>query len=136
MHTFKLDDRLANDCYVVGKLKLSHLLIMNNKRVPWFILVPETDVTEFFQLQENEQKSILSEINMLSRFVEQEYNCDKLNIATIGNIVEQLHVHVVGRYLSDYCWPGVVWGAEGKQLYTDDEIEALGEAIKIKLGCT
>lgn len=136
MKTFQLDDHLANDCYVVGKLSLSHLLIMNNKRVPWFILVPETDVTEFFQLQENEQHMLLSEINLLSRFVNQQYNSDKLNIATIGNIVKQLHIHIVGRNTSDYCWPGVVWGAEGKQSYADDEMQKLGEFVKEKLNCT
>lgn len=136
MKTFQLDDRLASDCCVVGKLTLSYLLIMNNKLLPWFILVPETDVTEFYQLEESEQLILLTEINMLSHFIKQEYKCDKLNVATIGNIVEQLHIHVVGRNISDYCWPGVVWGAEGKQPYNDVEIEKLGKFVKAKLHCT
>jgi diadenosine tetraphosphate (Ap4A) HIT family hydrolase len=136
MKKFQLDNRLTNDCYVVGKLTLSYLLIMNNNLLPWFILVPETDVTEFFQLEENDQLTLLSEINRLSQFVKLEFQCDKLNVATIGNIVEQLHIHVVGRNLSDYCWPGVVWGAEGKQPYDEDKIEKLGELIKAKLNCS
>ena len=130
MNNFKLDEQLKKDCIVLGKMKTSQLLLLNNALVPWFILVPEVDVIEFFELDLKNQQVLLEEINGLSQFLKTEFEIDKINIATIGNIVQQLHIHVVGRNKKDYCWPGVVWGAEGKQLYSEKELIDIKDKLK------
>ena len=98
MDNFELDPRLANGCLVLGKLNISLLLLVNNSLLPWFILVPKTSVTEMTDLSPSDQASLLEEINLLSAFVKGNFNISKLNIAAIGNIVSQLHIHIVGRW--------------------------------------
>jgi len=135
MTTFKLNEQLKNDCFVLGKLKFSKLLLLNNSLVPWFILVPEVDVFEFFEIEIETQKILLEEINELSKFLKKVFETDKINIATIGNMVQQLHIHVIGRSKNDYCWPGVVWGAKGKKLYTEKEITEIQDKLAGTISC-
>lgn len=130
MNNFKLNEQLKKDCIELGKMKVSRLLLFNNSLAPWFILVPEVEVYEFYELDIKIQQSILQETNALSRFLKQQMKVDKINIATIGNIVKQLHIHVVGRNKNDYCWPNVVWGAKGKQIYTDYEIKSIKDNLE------
>ena len=125
MNDFVLDPQLREDCFVLGKFGGSQLLLMNNALVPWFILVPETEEIEWFALDSDVQQSLLSEINALSDFVNVKCSPDTLNIAMIGNKVQQMHIHVVGRHHTDYCWPGVVWGASGGEPYNDDDVEEM-----------
>jgi len=94
------------------------LLLMNNAQLPWLILVPKTEATELYELEAEQQNHINKLINQLSRFLKQHFDLHKLNIAAIGNIVNQLHIHIVGRRRDDYCWPAVVWGAEGREAYS------------------
>ncbi len=130
---FELDARLASDCLILGELDCSLLLLMNNALVPWFILVPVTQATEIYQLPEEHQLQLLKEIDLLSDFINSEFSIEKLNVAAIGNIVKQLHVHIVGRHPSDYCWPGVVWGAEQSEPYSDAEIKRIKESLETRL---
>ena len=118
MSQFKLDQRLDNDCFILSESEDFLVLLMNNSIIPWFILVPKTAKTELFQLEQEVQIQILQHINQLSQFVLDEFEVDKLNIATIGNIVSQMHIHIVGRFKSDPFWPGVVWGANEKEHYS------------------
>ena len=134
MDNFELDPRLANDCLVLGKLELSLLLLVNNSLLPWFILVPQTSVTEMTDLSQSDQASLLEEINLLSVFVKGNFNISKLNIAAIGNIVSQLHIHIVGRDPSDFCWPNVVWGTKEREAYTSDKIDEITAALRKQLG--
>lgn len=134
MKNFTLDERLANDCIVLGKLNMCLLLLMNNSLVPWFILVPETTESEIIDLSHSEQEILLKEINLVSRFVRDNFDCKKLNTAAIGNIVSQLHIHIVGRNPADYCWPNVVWGTKEKQVYLDSQVNEITNLIKNKLG--
>jgi len=134
MEKFILDTRLANDCIVLGKLDSSLLLLMDNSLIPWFILVPETSETEFIDLSHAEQARLLKEINLVSTFIREHFNCSKLNIGAIGNIVSQLHIHIIGRDPSDYCWPKVVWGEKEKELYSDEQIESIRTLVKHYLG--
>ena len=129
MPEFKLDQRLQNDCFILNESDTFYLLLLNNRLVPWFILVPKTDRTELFELDELLQQQIMSLINRLSGFIKQEYQVDKLNIATIGNVVSQMHIHIIGRYRTDPYWPGVVGGAEPKENYQQKTVNN----IKIKL---
>ena len=134
MNKFELDSKLAQDCIVLGKLNISQLLLMNNSLVPWFILVPERSATEITDLLHSEQLSILEEINLLSSFVKTNFEISKLNIAAIGNIVSQLHIHILGRNPSDYCWPNVVWGTKQRKLYTDEQIQKITTKLREQLG--
>ena len=134
MNDFKLDERLANDCLILGKLDLCLLLLMNNSLVPWFILVPETTEVEITDLPQNNQATLLKELNLMSDFVKANFDISKLNIAAIGNIVSQLHVHIIGRDPSDYCWPNVVWGTQEKEPYTDEKIVGITKALSDQLG--
>ena len=129
VQTFKLDSRLANDCILLSESKQFCLLLMDNSLISWFILVPKTDKTELYLLDKELQSQIFEKINLLSKVLINDFKADKLNIASIGNIVEQLHIHVVGRYQSDPYWPGVVWGGSEKQVYSEEEVKN----IKIQL---
>jgi diadenosine tetraphosphate (Ap4A) HIT family hydrolase len=134
MSDFVLDARLKNDCHILGQLGSTMLLLMDNSLVPWFILVPQVDVTEFHELQQEDQFQLLEHINQVSTYLKQELSVDKVNVAAIGNIVRQLHIHVVGRNETDFCWPNVVWGTEGGQSYTENELQEISAAIKEQLG--
>ena len=123
MNKFVLDPRLDADCIQLGELELSLVLLMNNSLLPWFILVPKVEENEICLLTNQQQNVLYREIDILSKFVSDSFETDKLNIAVIGNIVNQLHVHIVGRRKDDYCWPGVVWGEKEKRHYSDAEIE-------------
>jgi diadenosine tetraphosphate (Ap4A) HIT family hydrolase len=107
---------------------------MNNSLVPWFILVPNTNKTEMTDLPLTDQDTLLKEINLISGYIKVNYDTTKLNIAAIGNIVNQLHVHIVGRDPSDYCWPNVVWGRNEKEPYTDKQALAISTALAEQLG--
>ncbi len=133
MSEFKLDQRLKNDCFILDESENFILLLLNNALVPWFILVPKTDKTELYELDESLQQQIMSLINQISTYIKQEYLVDKLNIATIGNIVEQLHIHIIGRFKTDPYWPGVIWGREPKQPYAQKNVNIIQKQLKLIL---
>lgn len=130
MSDFVLDPRLASDCHVLGRLDTTLLLLMDNALVPWFILVPQVEVTELHELGQATQQLLLGHINLISTYLKQELSVDKVNVAAIGNMVRQLHIHVVGRREGDYCWPGVVWGAEGREAYDKLEVREISASIR------
>ena len=127
---FVLDPRLAADCFVLGDLDDSLLLLMNNARVPWMILVPRVEVDELHELEASQRQALLASACDVASFIKDEFPVEKMNVASIGNIVRQLHVHIVGRDASDYCWPGVVWGAQGGCAYADGEPGSIVERLK------
>jgi diadenosine tetraphosphate (Ap4A) HIT family hydrolase len=111
MNTFQLDSRLENDTYHVATGELSELLLMNDARFPWLILVPKTpDVSEIIDLSEAQSAVLMREIRRVSEALKTLFNPDKLNVAALGNHVRQLHVHVIARFVSDEAWPNPVWG--------------------------
>lgn len=110
------------------------MLLMNDARLPWFILVPHTEVQELYLLPAARQAELLARVNRLSAFIREELGADKLNVAAIGNVVRQLHVHVVGRRVDDHCWPGVVWGTGPGQPYTGAAVSLLGTRLRDSLG--
>lgn len=125
----KLDDRLQADCEQICELEKSTLLLMNNALVDWFILVPRCEEIELTNLPFEQQTDILKEVNLVARFIQQTLAPDKLNIATLGNVVSQLHIHVIGRKRSDPYWPAPVWGQAASRAYTDAEITILKDAF-------
>lgn len=109
--SFQLHSRLQQDCIALGQLPLSILLLMNDSRFPWCLLVPRRqDVSEIYQLPWDDQVQLARESDYLARALSRTYLPDKLNIAAIGNLVPQLHVHHVVRYKADSAWPAPVWG--------------------------
>jgi len=125
MEAFSLDPQLAKDCLVLAESDTSLLLLMNNALVPWFILVPRTNETELHALDATTQAALLKEVNLLASKVKTVFAVDKLNLAAIGNVVQQLHVHVIGRRHTDYCWPNVVWGRSEREPYTEAAVAEL-----------
>ena len=118
---FELDPRLANDTFEVCEYLDCKILVMNNATVPWFIVVPFTAKTEWYELDDSVQYNINKIINKLSKLLKSEYKVDKLNVATIGNVVKQMHIHVVGRFESDPAWPAPVWGNLEAKEYSQNE---------------
>lgn len=130
---FKLDTFLENDCYKLAESEFSVWLLLNNRFFPWLIIVPKTDVEELYLLPDAKQQLLQKETNLLAEFVKNNFSCDKLNIASIGNIVKQMHIHIIARTESDPCWPGVVWGATFKQVYKKEDVSEI--QIKLKQFC-
>lgn len=133
MTKFELHDKLKADCLLLGRLDNSLLLLMNNSLVPWFIIVPQTDKQEIHQLADSERNGLYANINLISEFVERQFETDKINVASIGNIVNQMHIHVVGRWHDDYCWPNVVWGQPQKRAYEQQEVMAIVDKLRLEL---
>ena len=131
----EIHSQLANDCLLLGKFTLSHLLLMRDANYPWCILVPDREgITEIYQLSEADQQQLLRESSQLSRAIEAAFNPDKLNIAALGNVVPQLHIHHIARYRTDAAWPAPVWGRVAVKLYSDDELAAVVRSLLLALG--
>jgi len=124
--SFQLHPQLEKDCLNLGRFSLCHLLLLKDANYPWFILVPDrVDMTEIYQLSQNEQQRLMLESTMLSNALVSAFEPDKLNIAALGNVVPQLHVHHIVRYKSDAAWPAPVWGYVPAQAYDDDALKAM-----------
>jgi diadenosine tetraphosphate (Ap4A) HIT family hydrolase len=125
---FALDPRLAGDTIPVGDLALCSVLLLNDSRFPWLVLVPRrAGVTEVTDLSEADSARLMEEIRIATRVMLDLAKPDKVNVAAIGNIVSQMHVHVVGRFRSDPAWPGPVWGFGARTPYPDHAAAALIE---------
>lgn len=117
---FVLDERLASDCFVVANLDLCRVLLMNDARYPWLVLVPRLQgLVELADLDRAGQHQLLGEIHRVDTALRQLGPFDKLNIAALGNVVAQLHVHVIARRVGDDAWPAPVWGRGMAQPYED-----------------
>ena len=120
---FQLHPRLQQDCITIGRFELCQLLMMNDSHYPWFILVPEkADIQELYQLSKPEQFTLLEESSYLAENLAALYKADKMNIAAIGNLVPQLHIHHIVRYQNDKAWPDPVWGKFAALPYTEQQI--------------
>ncbi|TAN50999.1 MAG: HIT domain-containing protein [Methylococcaceae bacterium] len=132
---FELHPRLQQDCIALGRFSLCRLLLMNDSHYPWFILVPErAGVTEIFQLPAAEQQQLLQESSLLAQTLATVFTADKMNIAAIGNLVPQLHVHHVVRYKTDAAWPAPVWGFTGPTPYDKQALAILQIRVASALG--
>ncbi len=130
---FTLDSRLAADSFYITDLPLSQLRLLNNKRFPWLLLVPMVaDAVEWIDLSRDQQHQLADEITICSHFFQALVTPDKLNIATLGNQVSQLHIHLIGRYKGDAAWPDPVWGKDSTP-YDDAERDKFIYDIKSAL---
>ena len=138
---FELDARLEADTHFVAKTAMCRLLLMDDARFPWLILVPEVaGISEPFDLSEWNQAVLWQESMRLSRFLKAHYQADKLNIAALGNQVSQLHLHHIARYHSDEALPWPVWGIGTTEPYAAEEatrlIGSLREGLALPLSLT
>ncbi len=119
---FRLDERLANDTTFVASFELCDLLLHNDARYPWLILVPRVpDVTDAFQLSFEQHTQLIRESRQVCELMQHLFTPTKMNVAAIGNIVRQLHVHHVARFAFDDAWPGPIWGYGEATQRTDNE---------------
>jgi diadenosine tetraphosphate (Ap4A) HIT family hydrolase len=131
---FALDPQLERDTAAVGDLPLSRVLLMNDSNFPWLIAVPRhAGAVEIFDLGAAERGQLMSELALLAQLLRDLTGCHKINIAAIGNVVSQLHVHVVARRRDDPLWPRPVWGAQPPRPYEAAERDCLIAAIRRKI---
>lgn len=134
IEAFTLHPQLANDCFELAEFPLCKLLLCNDSAYPWFILVPKVnDITDIYQLDWQQQQQLLNESSLLSELVMQVFFGDKMNMAALGNVVEQLHVHHVVRYRNDVSWPKPIWGQQPLTPYTEVELTELKNKLLPKL---
>lgn len=122
----KLHPQLEKDCIALGEFKLCSVLLLNDVNYPWFILLPNREnIHEIHQLSDADQQQLMTESMFFSRCLEQVFHPDKINIAALGNVVAQLHIHHIARFTSDACWPAPVWGAVTPLPYQLKQIESI-----------
>ncbi len=131
---FQIHNQLASDCHHLGKLEICHILLHKNAMIPWFILVPESEKTDLFEFLRDDRNHIFDEVEFITKFINASFGNKKTNVASIGNIVPQLHIHVVGRKETDCCWPKPVWGnlTQAKE-YSESQIRELQRDLLEKL---
>ena len=132
---FELDPRLAADSVVVGDLPLCRVLLARDANYPWLILVPRrADVTEIYQLNDADRAQLMAESCRVAEAMAAEFVSTKMNVANLGNVVPQLHVHHVARFEGDAAWPGPIWGTHPAKPYEPEALEAMVSRVKALLG--
>ncbi|MGF6692570.1 diadenosine tetraphosphate (Ap4A) HIT family hydrolase [Metapseudomonas resinovorans] len=131
---FALDPRLQQDTLPIGDFPLCRLLLMNDAQYPWFILVPRREeVSELFQLGADEQHQLWQETTFLAETLKDTFGADKMNVATLGNVVSQLHMHVIVRRREDVAWPAPVWGRHPAVAYSAEDVAAIRAKLRLVL---
>lgn len=134
MANFDLDPRLARDTKYVGRIAGSLLLLMNDARYPWLILVPEiSGVTELHELDESTFSQVTKAMVVLSKALQDITGAAKMNLAALGNQVPMLHIHIIARQADDAAWPGPVWGHGDAEPYSEAASRALLIALQERL---
>ena len=126
-----LHPQLAQDTHPVAHWPLCEVRLMDDANHPWLILVPRVaEAVELIDLDEERQAALLREITLASRALRAEFRPDKLNVAALGNVVPQLHVHVIARFRTDIAWPRPVWGTATAQPYTPEALVGRIERLR------
>ncbi len=137
MADFQIPQQLLDDCHHLGSLPAAELLLNRNAAVPWFILVPRTDLEDFLDLPADQRQAVLGECAAVSAFIKRVLGYDKVNFAGLGNVVSAMHLHIIGRDVGDACWPkpvwnnlpdGAVYSAEDLSRWQTDLVEHIGLA--------
>jgi diadenosine tetraphosphate (Ap4A) HIT family hydrolase len=132
---FALHPQLAADCRLVGDLPLSRLLLMDDASYPWCVLVPRRPgVRELHELSADDAGQLWVEALGLSRLMKGLVAADKMNVAALGNVVPQLHVHVIARRTTDPAWPRPVWGVVPRAPYAEDALQQMLAQFRAALG--
>ena len=128
---FSLHPQLLNDSEEIGDLPLCRVLLANDARYPWLILVPRrSDIREIYELTEMDQLQLFKEASSLAKALAGHFSADKMNVAALGNQVPQLHVHIVVRYVNDDAWPGPIWGKGVATSYEESQLLSRKQALK------
>lgn len=131
---FELDPRIARDSVLLTELSLCQVRLQNDARYPWFVLVPKlAEQTEVHELTQEQQIQLMNESSLVASVLKKLTQCDKVNIANLGNVVSQLHWHVVARFEQDETWPGPIWGVGQAAPYTDEQIDKWREKLLAEL---
>ncbi|KEY89926.1 HIT domain-containing protein [Pseudomonas sp. P1B16] len=131
---FEMDTRLQQDCLVLGDFPLCRLLLSKDANYPWFILVPRrAGVSEVFDLSQEDQAQLFKETTDLAQALKGEFKADKMNVATLGNVVSQLHMHVIVRRHGDVAWPAPVWGRVPAGEYAPGQVDAIRQRLRTLL---
>ena len=131
---FRLDPRLERDTVPVARLSLAHVLLMCDARYPWLILVPaKSDLRELHDLDAADRSRLIEEVAQVSRVLERLFKPDKINVGALGNIVRQLHIHVIARRIGDSAWPGPVWGQGAAVPYSAEALTRIRERLTAAL---
>ena len=131
---FALDPRLQQDTLPIGDFPLCRLLLSNDSNYPWFILVPRReDISEIFQLDVADQLQLWQETTALAETLKDSFDADKLNVAALGNVVSQLHMHVIVRKREDAAWPAPVWGKHPANPYNAEQVAVIRERLRLVL---
>ena len=134
MQSFQLHPQLAADTFAITELSLSTVLLMNDRRFPWCIVVPrQPGLVDLVDLSGDAQAVLWHEIDMVSRAVKTAFQAEKLNVAALGNVVPQLHIHVIARFKNDPAWPKPVWGVGTPEPYAREKLDAVISRIKLGL---
>ncbi|WP_299232077.1 HIT family protein [uncultured Halomonas sp.] len=130
MDHFEPDPRLVEDSYPITELPLCQLRLMNDSRFPWLLLIPRRHgISEVFELSEAEQRQLWHETSRIGQAFKALMGADKLNVASLGNVVAQLHMHLVLRRTEDELWPGPVWGQGEATPYDLDTLAAMRDRV-------
>ncbi|WAB96960.1 MULTISPECIES: HIT domain-containing protein [Pseudomonas] len=131
---FEMDLRLQQDSLVLGDFPLCRLLLSKDANYPWFILVPKrAGVSELFDLSPDDQAQLWKETTCLAEALKTEFAADKMNVATLGNVVSQLHMHVIVRRHGDAAWPAPVWGKVPAVEYGPGQVDAIRQRLRVLL---
>jgi diadenosine tetraphosphate (Ap4A) HIT family hydrolase len=131
---FVLHERLAADTIMLADWPLCRVLLMNDQSYPWLILVPRRPgLKEFHEVAAGDKLPLLEEIDRASRALQSSFAPDKINVGALGNLVAQLHIHVIARFTTDPAWPGPVWGARPAVPYESGALQERVEALKAAL---
>jgi diadenosine tetraphosphate (Ap4A) HIT family hydrolase len=134
VNVFLLHPTLARDTVEVARLALCRVLLMRDRRFPWLILVPEREsVREIHELSAADRAMLIEEIARTGEVLTKLFQPDKVNVGALGNVVPQLHVHVVARFATDPAWPGPVWGSGAAEVYPEGEVAELRERLAAAL---
>src|ERR1700752_5315639 len=132
--TWSLHSRLKEDTIDIGDLPLSRVLVIKDANYPWLLLVPRRDgAVEIIDLDEVEQAQLMAEVSRVARALKEVTRCDKLNIAALGNMVPQLHVHIIARRASDAAWPRPVWGGVPPLAQDAEEVQRFISPLRRKI---
>ncbi|MGI9383396.1 MAG: HIT domain-containing protein [Methyloligellaceae bacterium] len=129
-----LHPKLAADTVAVERWDLCQVLLMNDETYPWLILVPQRpDLRDFHDVAPSDQMTLMAEINRASLALQSLHQPDKINVAALGNMVPQLHIHVIARFRGDPAWPGPIWGAVPVAAYGADALDAVVDRLRSAL---
>lgn len=127
---FRLHERLAADTVSLGRSSLCEVRLMNDKTWPWVLLVPAlAGIREIYELSPEQQRQLLKESSALSRGMMSAFGGDKMNVAALGNMVPQLHLHHIVRFEGDPAWPGPVWGKQAPVPYSEQELAETRQSL-------